>query len=733
MRLSKWLSGFCAAAVLTVALAAPASAAIRGWYVCDSLVKSMSSDSAGVCPGLGRSINGLGTFVAPYRCIRQVNTQVQPGDTVYVYSLSIADTADLSRNLICPATSGTSSAHIVYLGKGDNGLYVQTSYGSKLPVPGILDSVSYITVKGFRVKDASIIRHCARYFSAGYYYTRSDVATTQPTADSIAYCRMQRMNFCGAKSCVVYKNYIDNSTATVGGINPTVAWYANDGQIGENYCGSGNADYDKSPGNCASCNYGNSFISNVVKMGTIQVASGATNLGFVMRSRSQHNTIQDNVFTATFAGTNGGCIGRLLAYAPSNLFYRNKWTFEASAAVAAGGSWKSFTLRDSSSNNTFRRDTVFAGTTSYYLAKGWLLDSGTFSDGLTAMNYDSCYFRMTDKVTVGAPFHSGSVTYSVFDANGTPALDFGTQTMDNLTLSNNTFFTRRLGPALGLGTLPTNHRLMLTQNIFYADSVTAAAEADPVHIDGCYLGTSYPVLRVPTSHSSYGGLTSEHNLYFSRIGTNTAPTSDNLAVGDANFASAVGVGSCWATSFYHDIASLYGNPAFADTTWAAFSPRFVVGTLADSSAFIDYAGAIAPTGPTTSPDTTYALDGSLTPIYFGGVLYTLVSAIIQPPASGASQVRIVLTASGGKAAGDKPTLLGQSAFDARWAAGADSATVFVKPDLTTDPAFPLMTPSLQFLGYMPGGPGTRVLLQVQVVDIWENKSGFSAMYLTGNP
>ena len=716
MRLSKWLSVSLAAVLLSFALANSAGA--TNYYVADSLAltpKPATFDTNGVWPGLGRS-NGTGTRILPFRAIRQANAVVAAVDTVYVYGLSIADTADVETNKICPATAGTHALHITYIGR-----FHQNDWGQHLPIPSILDTVSYITISGFRVKDNITLEHRAGSGTEAAFYARA-TPPKQPNSVYIDSCRAQRIQFFGVDSCTVTHNIFDNSGTAIAQKYPTVEWRSNDGKLGERLCGS--SSY-QSTGNCVSYNHANEFSYNVVEGGHVEnVSSSSQRQFFVMRGRSNLNLIKQNRFSATFDGTNANVSGRVLYYAPNNTFLGNRWTFESDHPVAASANaendqWTCSAISDSSSGNVFRRDTILAGVASYNRIGFKLVSTGSYGHGtMRSTSIDSCFFRTTGNAWVDDDFSYASIAYSVFDANTSPALWFRDYDMLDVVLNHNTFFTRRLGPALRLGVLPGQNDLVMSQNIFYSDSVQAAAEGSAANTAECYPGTSYPVVTVPANmgHDLY----SDRNLYFSRMGKNTVPTKDKLAVSNATFASAIGSASCWSNVYQHDIASLYGDPGFADTTWAAFSPRFAYGTLADSSDFLDYAGAYAPTDPTTLPDSIYAMDGAIAQPSRLGAPVTRLYSYIQPD-SGGYEVRWI--ARSRAAAGDTLT---QTDFDLLIAAGGDS--VYSE--------FPELSVPHQHTEYYLrtrtiSGTHSNFWLQGQQVDVWGNKSRFSFREVAG--
>jgi hypothetical protein len=715
MRLSKWCSVFLAVASLSVALALPAGAAIRGWYVADSLAYASwtwapEGDTTGARPGLGRT-NGTGTYWLPYRTIRAVNSQVGPGDTVYVYGVTHSDTADVAANKICPATAGTAAARITYIG-----MHGANDRGLHLPIASVLDTVSYISVRNFRIKGAVDFMHMANSKTSGYSYPRATVAK-QPTADSVRSCFIQRVNFSGADSCVVESCTVINGGPT-GGVWPTVTWYANDGARAgsEGYCGSGNATYDLNPGFCVSSNHANVFSHNIVNMGNIEAGGNLQNVGLSMRSRSQYNVVEDNTFTGTFEGTSPTVYGRMVQYANHNTFSRNKWTFDG-AHAATGNGWTAFRMQDSSFNNTFRRDTVYAGLTTHFRHNAYLVGSGTYNGANTWSNYDSCFFRIAGPTYINDAWTNGAISYSAFDNMTGPCLSV-TGAMDNTSLVHNTFFCRGLGPAVKLGTLAQFRRSYIQRNIFFADSATTA-DSTLVGGEYCYHSTANPVLMVPDgAFDRLAYYLGDRNLFWVREGMTVDPPKEHLAISSTSTglatSSDVGSGSCWSNLYGHDNVSLFADPDFADTTWSAPDLRFAQGTVGDSVAFIDYAGAYAPSSPTTLPDSTYDIDGAMVLVVNGGTTQTEMVAVFQPPATKGHIVEaIILTGT----ARDTITT-------AAWAAtiAADTMSVIVvEPDATDIGSG--ATPQVYFLKSVTGTHAV-FWVQTRVTDIYGNKSRF---------
>lgn len=719
MRLSSWCKKFIAVGALSCALAATAGAAT--YSVADSLAPGAAgssiaaADTVGLLfpwPGLGRTANA-GTRVLPFRTIRQANAVVTAGDTVFVYSLSIADSSDAASNKINPAVAGTHALHITYIGRTHQG-----DYGQHLPIPAILDTMSYVNISGFRVKDDITIQHMAAAWSGNNLYPKATVPK-KPTFVVIDSCRAQRVNFFGAESCLVTHNIIDNSGTAITSKNPTVSWLSNDGRDrGDLNCGSGNA-LDLNPGDCVSCNNYNEFSHNVVDGGHVEVGTNTQKQFFVMRGRSQHNTVANNQFSATFDGTNHDISGRVLYYAYYNTFNDNKWTFESDHPVATYSDeftdqWSCATVRDSSSYNTFHADTIYAGLKSYNRIGLKLSSTGNLTKGtMVGLTYDACVYRTTGNVLVVDDFISSSITNSVFDANLSPALFF-TNAMDNVSILHNTIFTRRLGPAFATGSLEIGKKATIRYNIFYADSVETWADGWAAGSDGCYNGMSHPVVML-TANVGVNDYVSDRNLYFARMANNSVSDKEDMAVSNGNFSSAIRAGSCFSRLYRHDNLSIFGDPEFTDTTWAAFDPRFEVGTLGDSSDFVDYAGAYPPNDPTTLPDSTYALDGAIVQgAKLGAPSTKLLSYVV--PDSGAHIVKWVVLITGA----GRDTLT-QAEFNALTVSSGDS--VFVE----MDPEFSVPHNHNLYLRGMRTALGTHgeFMIQAQQVDLWNNKSRFS--------
>jgi hypothetical protein len=740
MRLSKWLSVLSVLAGLAVA--SQAGAVVRGWYVSDSVRCAAADTIAGTRPGPGRS-NGAGTFIAPYRCIRSVNSQVQPGDTVYVYSLTVADTADAYANRICPATTGTASNRITYRGYDGGGTTTgwAQDWGLHLPIPAILDTVSYVSVRGFRVKGAIEIVHQASCKNGTSDVPRSDAATNRPTADSVSYCMAQTVGIYGTNACVFYNNHIKKVTpsmaATVqlknnGGINGTQIISSYDFYKECGQCGGVPCPGDLNPGRCVTGNYKLRFINNVVDAGTVQ--KGVQPKAFYIDGRSQACDIDSNQFTINFAGTGtgaGDCQGRYVRFASGNNFIGNRWTFTASDDLAGEG-WVTTTLRDSSNNNLFKRDTILAGTSApYYNFRIRLAEAGNVSNGFVGLVYDSCYYRSTRGITSSVPYRNGSIKNSLFNSFFGPALNM-TGEVDELTVAQNTFFVHNLGPAVQITNLPNGKKIWLDRNIFVSDSVWAAQDATLNPPGSCsYYGSNYGLLGVPGIIDP-PWFNSNRNLFYTRVGVTggSAPntvaysalstrTPASLHVANGSYADSAGDGlHCWNKVHKQDRESVIGNPVFTDTTWAALDARVAHGTPADSSIFSPggglpgWAGAFKPADPTTPlPDSVANLSAAATSIVGNGDAYTDLYISFDAPAT-AEDISVAICTDAAK--------LSQADFDTRMAlvkAGASELGAYLyKPEGSSTHTYRRTL----------AGTISSIVVQVQVKDAYGNKSAFAA-------
>jgi hypothetical protein len=725
MRLSNWCRTVLAVTALSFALAHDAGA--TNYYVADSLATTpiptgygfTAGDSAGVWPGKGTD-HGTGALVAPFRTIRQANAVVTAGDTVYVYSLSVADTSDLNANKICPVAAGTHKLHISYIGR-----FHQNDWGQHLPIPAVMDTMSYVNISGFRVKDDITIQHMAGSYSGSYFYPRS-TDPKKPTLVVVDSCRAARVNFFGAESCYVTNNIINNTGTAILPKYPTVSWLANDGKIGDRYCGSGNVYYDINPGNCVSCNMHNEFSHNVVTTGDIENAIGKQLNGFYMRGRSQHNNIHNNQFTMVFDGTTSGVYGRNIRYAYDNTFTDNKWTISADHA-ATSGAWTGVTMRDSSSSNYFAKDTVYAGLSSMHAINGKLVGAG---DDLTGAAYDSCLYRFSGVVSVDDTFKNASITNTVIDCLLSPALSFGTNYMENVSLNHNTFHTRSYGPVVVMGEIGNSIEMTVADCIFSADSVSASPLTASVD-NGCYISADSTVLHMPDGWNSRY-YQADHNLFYSRAGGTATQSKANLAVGGSGLSGGVGAGSCLANVYGHEVSSAFGDPAFTDTTWASFNPRFAQETIADSAVFSGYAGAYAPNAPSDLPDSTYAIFGDIVAGARDATVKSILLTYIFPD-SGASVVKwVVRTASDGAGHATlganipADSALSQAGFDTFVAGGGDSVFVVSNVELSTPHGHnDYLARSKEAVGTVPW-----FWIQAQQVDIWGNKSPFTYLKVT---
>jgi hypothetical protein len=172
-----------------------------------------------------------------------------------------------------------------------------------------------------------------------------------------------------------------------------------------------------------------------------------------------------------------------------------------------------------------------------------------------------------------------------------------------------------------------------------------------------------------------------------------------------------------------EYGSLFGDPLFADTTWASFNPRFARGTLADSNDyFVDYAGALAPYAPSTPPDTTFDIDGSFVQYTSGGETYTQFTAVIQAQCAVVESLKVAMSCNG--------TAKDSTAFNAWF---QSDSMAFTAVDVDTTYCYLGFKPTFYITKSLRGTPPPMVFVQTQVVDADRNRSAFAYRRVTFLP
>jgi hypothetical protein len=158
----------------------------------------------------------------------------------------------------------------------------------------------------------------------------------------------------------------------------------------------------------SNCEY-DTLRRNQIDIGTI------TYKGFVVRGYTQNCLIDSNRVSGTFSGTNIDVQGRYLYNTYDNVFRDNRWTFEATNAIASGP-WVAFALRDSSRRNLFERDTVLGGVASGMPISGRLVNAGNSAWTGQSINnrWNACFYQMTSYVWTQDAFKGSTIENSVF-------------------------------------------------------------------------------------------------------------------------------------------------------------------------------------------------------------------------------------------------------------------------------------------------------------------------------
>lgn len=477
--------------------------------------------------------------------LTSANNSVFPGDIVLL-------SPGTYTGAIAPARSGLAFSPIVYMGA--------TGDSSAVKVGGItLKAKSYVTVKWLR-NNGPLSMECP-----GVGETDASIRFVQPVGDSIYFVRQ---------------------------IGPVAITGASDFTLQSMVCGVGNTP----------TNGGFEIVAATKQSGGGGYPSVSQPAGLDIEIRSMNGLVQD--VRAYYGGSSGsatgnhayvtnmqGCTFRRFAFlgyfptvgsgAACMISYRTMWnTFEdcswRTKNTSAANNCHLFFLRDSSSFNTFTRDTIENLSTSTREVLVNISGSGTVTGPETSYGntFDACVFRGDFEARWQSWFRRGRVVNTIINTTHPLITGFGTpntEWADSMVFEHNTVHAPNAAMAFDQsGTRLSN--ASIRYNIFSCGTTSWAV------IKG--------VNRAPCAIN--------FNLYYTPT---PGDSTKCVATTEGGGFTHVGPSDTWCTSSGFDCNSRWGNPAFVDAAGGNFA--LGSGSLALGLGPDGYAGAIAPASTDT--------------------------------------------------------------------------------------------------------------------------------------
>lgn len=496
-----------------------------------------------LAPSGSDSNNGLSPGSA-WATISKANGALRAGDTVILLPGSYSGT-------IAPSTSGTSTNRIRYVGSLDN--------PGSVTVGNVSLTKSFVTVLGVRSNSGVSINYPAQY-------------------DSVSHCTLPYLLFGGGKHSMV-----SNST-----INGEVHFAANGGLACYDH-----AVFDP---NCVAPAERDTLRGNVVNFGAVYPGDRA----MTFHGHVQYCLVDSNRFSAMLTAGGSYPTESGIVMASYNSYYQtfrdNHWTVDANADHQYD-TWRVITLRDSTHDYLFERDTLLSGVTSGRRIHVQVANSGNYPGTVRNNRWNACFYKFgggnfeTQDQWIG-----NTVENSVIASDDGRAL-YVLNTLRDAKFRNNTFYgggqTIRFDEAM----VGNNE---FTSNIVYSRSVGAASSsgAQTMWMNG-------------TSN-----LVSNGNLFFT---PSYGSTPGDRSLGWCCYSSSrPGAGAGWNQRTGQDANSVYGSPLFADSSFATFDPTLRPGSRAIGAGLGGADAGAVPYGPDliapaaiTNLDTTLVYDRTL--------------------------------------------------------------------------------------------------------------------------
>jgi hypothetical protein len=403
-----------------------------------------------------------------------------------------------------PATSGTSYAsRITYVGD-------QGSPGN-VSVPGGSLTRRYVTLKGMRFSGGVTFTNQARYDSVAYAIVAGDVSWT------------------GNKYCMVYRTTVNGGRFVSG---------------------------EKA---------GISTEADTLQECVLDLGSGVTAQPHLFETYdlTQYCVFAQNRITLTLSSGASDVHPRIHYHTQYCTFRDNRWTVINNSSSTG---WGTLVIRDSTSYNTFLRDTLFAQGPGE--CRILLSSSGSFSNSCRDNQWVGCFFK--NSVGTAAYFQNVAWRFTMRNcvfAGRDAALLAGTHVGPNV-IDHCTFFGSPVAGVANFDPDPDaawSGTTAITNSIFYGTSTSPSG--------------NYGVFHLPLAFQ--GHLTQDNNL-FAFYGSNSAPGDRSIGwwTGGTTYTSRPGAGALWNQTYGQDGASRYGSPLFVDSTLANLNPHLRSGSAA---------------------------------------------------------------------------------------------------------------------------------------------------------
>ncbi|HTK31820.1 MAG TPA: DUF1565 domain-containing protein [Candidatus Saccharimonadaceae bacterium] len=438
---------------------------------------------------------------------------------------------------IAKANATLNAGDVVFISPGTyadavNPQHNGASITQRISYVGSLSNPASVVVNGIWIEHAYVSVKGVTSGGFTLYYTSE---SAKAVYDSIAWCVATGggLGSAGSKNCVVANNRISG----------TVSLLMNNWQPGPP--GVINTAFD-------------TIRANVIDVGTI--TQGIK--GFSVRGFVQYCLVDSNRISQFFVSANGGDLaGRYIYNSYFNTFRDNSWHFEADADQASP--YVAFALRDSSHDNLFERDSMLCGVQSGFAIGGRLVNAGNAAWTGQCVNnhWKGCYFLTSSYTFNQDLLNNCLIENCVFASRGS----YGLYILGDIqnTIIRNCTIASWSGAAMKLEGDPRGGGNQFYSNVFYSDSVAA-----------CYSGRAVLFHGYPT------GFTQNNNLFFARAATSGVTAANQSLYWQSSFCSAPGPGTSWASATGNDVNSKYGDPKFANTSFANFDPHIRTGSVA---------------------------------------------------------------------------------------------------------------------------------------------------------
>jgi len=431
--------------------------------------------------------------------VSTLNSRLTAGDIAYVLPGTYT-------TALKPNNHGRVGARITIIGNLANP-------AAQTFTSGLTTDRSYLTVKGLK-------------FQGSIAFTATSTTNTA-RYDSAAWCHSRGGHFVGAKNSIICKSLMINDVEPAG----TTVAFVLDGynDVGPRPWAS-NAESDTLRGNTVDCGY-------------------TTFKAFLLRGGAQKNLIDSNRVTIRFKGNPADLPGgRSMYNSYYNTFRDNFWKMEADNALLDGRPWMFSGLRDSSSYNTFVRDTIFAGLESGIFMCGWMQHPGNggWVGNEIGNQYRNCVYRTTGYMIVHQLGRNLVIDHCEFASTKSQYAIEINNDMKYFTFNHNTCYSLGARAAM-IGDCNTStpaDSIRFTNNIFYARNATSTVGA--------------------MNYLSTGGYVANNNLFYSPA-YSSQPNDRSVGMGTVTRTV-----PNWCNFSGKDCNSKGGDPLFVNAVTSGF-------------------------------------------------------------------------------------------------------------------------------------------------------------------